>query len=396
MRSAEFMMGVGENIPRHWSVRHLEGGATDLHESVHWKWLWAFPVGFMVLVAIMMFFGGFVDFKSRESELVLALATLGFIAVVVFWFYALFSLTAMRYRLSKDELSVVSLWLGFFPTRRRRFMRTSITQGEIDDLGKTFDIRWCNGYETKPVRTVRNRDVAKLFRLTLFSEVNSALEKEPLLCRKCGSEFLQGDLDSRTDQLECPRCGTKCSAEEAAKGRLLRFRMHYKPKEIVDVPGGFECHCRKWQTRFFVETFFHAKAAICFGLVCTTVLSFFGVAQMHADVVRTLLLCLIVCAIAYVAVRVILGQFVVYRLKASNGRLYYYQGIGNWGRTWELPLDTFGEFMILGKCLPAHHHSVVPDTVTINGLRMFRNCPPIVYHWIEGWIYERVSSLRTP
>ena len=376
-------------VPKGWSMRQCEDGSLELKRGVPCRWLWAFPIGFALLVA--MAWAAFAIVTMGMAFI----CTLMFCVTLAAWLFALYRLTARRYRLDRDMLVVESLWLGFIPVCRFRFVRTAITSGGIEEQGKDFIAVWTNGYDRRVFWRGRSKDEADFIDANLLSLADSRRLAEPLLCGKCGTAFRPGDIDMRRDSLVCQKCGTSTGAGDADYARTVRFRMKYRPHGVIDIPGGFELRERRWWSgaldaaisRFVAVSFIAVSLAGLFEKLPTP----------WVYIPIAILLLLLAVAPVYFAVSAIVGRFGFHRITAQDGQISYFHGIGKFGWRCELPLDSIGDVGITYRGSHLDKQASIPNAlgICIKGerklRRTFRDCPPIFYHWVEGWLHGRLS-----
>ena len=410
-RCNEFTFTIGEDekpyrermaeaklrIPKGWSRRQCEDGSIELKRDVPRRWLWAFPVGFTVIVYCAWVAVNYTYLCDKNVEWPVYPASFGLIAVVTVWLFALYRLTARRYRLDREALVVESLWLGFIPMCRRRFARTVITSGCIEEQGKSHVAVWSNGYDRHKFWRGRSKDEAEFIEANLLSPSASKLSEEPLLCGKCGSEFRPEDIDMPYNSLICSRCGAVTGPDDAGYARLVRFRMRYRPQGVVDVPGGVELRERRWWSGSL-------RAALSRYVSVALIIASFAklfekIPAPWVYIPMSILLMLLAAAPVYFIASVIVGRFGVHRITARGGRLFYFHGIGRFGRRVELPLDAIGDVgVICRSSLINGIAATIPNALGIvvkgeKGVRrIFRDCPPISYHWVKGWLRETLKS----
>ena len=390
------------HMPNGWSMRQCEDGSLELKRGVPCRWLWAFPVGLTLLVFCMWIGESFAFFCTGSQKWAPALATLcatlGFALGILSWVVALYRLTARRYRLGKDALVVESLWLGFIPMCRRMFARTAITSGSIQEQGKDSIAIWSNGYDCNVFWRGRSKDEAEFIDANLLSLANSKLFAEPFLCGKCGAEFRPDDIDMPNNSLVCPRCGAATDPGNADWARLVRFRMRYRPQGVVDIPGGFELRERRWWngvlraalSRYVFVAFIAVPLARLFEKL----------PEPWVYVPVSILLPIVAAAPLYFVGAAIVGRFGVHRITAQDGRLMYFHGIGKFGRHWELPLDSIGDVGVTYRSSLIDRNASIPSAFVICAKgerkirRTFCDCPPIFYHWVEGWLRETLKDTK--
>ena len=378
-------------VPKGWTARECEDGSLELRRGVPCRWLWAFPVGLAGLVFFAWVAANFALICESNHKWPVLLAAFGFAVGIFFWICALFRLTARRYRLGRDALVAESLWLGFIPMCRRRFVRTAITRGEIEKRGKDFVAIWINGYDLCVFWRGRNKEEAEFINANLLAQGETdALNAEPLLCEKCGAEFRAEDIDMPGNSLVCPRCGVTTEPGDADYARLVRFRMHYRPKGVVDIPGGFELRERRWWNGALCAAI--SRCAVVAFTVASVARLFEKLPAPWVYIPISVLLLLLTAAPVYLVASVIVGRFGVHRITERDGRIIYFHGIGIFGRRMELPLDSIGDAVVIYRGSILDQNASIPSAfaICVNGKtrRTFRDCPPIFYHWVEGWLRE--------
>ena len=394
---SESMAEAKRRVPAGWSMRQQEDGSTEIKRGVPFRWLWALPVGLAVLVLSVLMAAVFESRCDLYWIWPLLLATTGFAVGSLAWICALFRLTARRFLLGKDELVVESLWLGFIPVRRRSILRTAITQGCIEGRGKDFVAVWYNGYDRREFWRGRDKNELEFIEANLLFPVDANLYSEPLTCVKCGAEFNSEDIDMRADSIVCRNCGASvCFDEfgEADYARTVRFRMKFRPQGVADIRGGFELREGKW-----MNAAFGAAVSRCAVITLTFNLPmlFEKLSAPWNYISVAIPLFSLTGAFVYIMVVMIVGRFGVHRITAQDGRIAYFHGIGKIGRRFEMPLDSI-------TCSGIEHRSSLfgikhslPSAflIGIKGKlrmkRIFRDCPPVFYHWIEGWFREMVK-----
>ena len=379
-------------VPKGWSTRTVDG-MLELCEHMPLRWLWAFPVGILVMIICVWIVVATVTNLFRDPlYLPVFLAVLGVAAMIVLWGYALYRLTARRYRLCKDKLVVESFWLGLVPMCRRKFVRTVITRVGIEGNGKDLIAVWKNGYDRHVFWRGRSKDEADFIDANLLVSSESSLNAEPLCCGRCDEPFRSEDIDMNSNAIVCHKCGATTEPGDADYARCVGFQMKYRPPGLVDIPGGFEYRERKWWNmavhaallRYFVFTMI-----VCWvGGFCDTLSVLWGYGSSLS------LLLLLVAAPVYLMVAAIVGRFGVHRITADDGHLSYYHGIGRWGRNVELPIEAIdgvylrfhGSFLDTSVSVPTAIGIIVKGERRKK--KIFRDCPPIFYHWAEGWLHK--------
>ena len=413
-RCNEFAVSIGEDekpyhermaeaksrVPKGWSMRQCEDGSLELKRCVPYRWLWAFLVGLAGLAFFAWALENFAYLSENELRWTMFLAVVGGAVSIIIGGFALYRLTARRYRLGKDALVAESLWFGFLPMCRRKFVRTAITSGGIEERGKDFFAVWSNGYDKHAFWRGRSKDEAEFIEANLLLLADSKWLAEPLMCGKCGAEFRPEDIDVRNDSIAgksivCKTCGTATDCGDVEYARMVRFRMKFRPQGIVDIPDGFELREGRWWDGAL-------SAAISRYAVIALVVS--PVAKLleklpapWAYIPISILLLLFAAAPVYFIVSAIVGRFGVHRITAQGGRLMYFHGIGKFGRRLELPLNSISDIGIKYRGSIIDNNAVIPSAFLIRikderkMKRIFRDCPPIFYHWIEGWFRETLK-----
>lgn len=409
-RCNEFTMPIGENekpyrermaeaklrVPRGWSRRQCEDGSLELKRGVPCRWLWAFPAGLALLVFFTWVAKAFDLLCGSSQKWTALLASFGFAIGILIWIFALYRLTARRYRLDREALVVESLWLGFIPMCRRRFVRTVITSGCIEEQGKSHVAVWSNGYDRHRFWRGRSKDEAEFIEANLLSLSASKLSEEPLLCGKCGAEFRPEDIDMPYNSLICSRCGVVTGPDDAGYARLVRFRMRYRPQGVVDVPGGFELRERRWWSGS-LRTALSRYVSVAL-IIASFAKLFEKIPAPWVYIPMSILLMLLAAAPVYFIASAIVGRFGVHRITARGGRLFYFHGIGRFGRRVELPFDAIGDVGVMYRSSLINDNVAIPNAfgIVVKGekgvRRIFRDCPPISYHWVEGWLRETLKS----
>ena len=385
----ERMADARLRVPKGWSRRQCKDGSLELRRGVPCRWLWAFPVGLVLLVLFVYGTMAFDLFCGGCQVWAAFLATLGFALGILVWIFALYRLTARRFRSNRDALVVESLWLGFIPMRRHRFTRTVITLGHIEEQGKDFVAVWANGYDRCVCWRGRSKDEAAFIDANLLALADSKLFAEPLLCGKCGEAFHPENIDMRSNSLVCQKCGTSIEAGGAGYARMVRFRMKFRPQGVVDIPGGFELREQRWWNGALCAAI--SRYAVIASIVIPVTGLFEKLPAPWVYIPMSILLLLLVAAPVYFAVSALVGRFGVHRITARDGRITYFHGIGKFGWRWELPLDSIGDVGVIYRGSLLDINAPIPNAfgICIKGerkiRRTFRDCPPIFYHWVEGW-----------
>ena len=388
-------------IPRGWSRRQCEDGSLELRRGVPFRWLWAFPVG-LVLLVFCVCMATSLDLFCMDSQkwvqvLATLCATLGFALGILTWILALCRLTARRYRLSSDRLMTESLWLGCIPMCRRAFERTEITSGSIQEQGKDFLAVWTNGYDRREFWRGRSKEESEFIDANLLSlGTVDAMNVEPLLCGKCGAEFHPQDIDMRNDSLVCQSCGTKTDCGTIEYARIVRYRMRFRPQGVVDIPSGFELRERRlWSGALGAAL---SRYVAVYFIVVSLAGLFEKLPAPWVYIPIAILLLLLAAVPVWLVASAIVGRFGVHRITAQDGWLTYFHGIGKLGRRWGLPLDLIGDVGVTHRGSLLDRNASIPNAfvICVKGerkmRRTFRDCPPLFYHWVEGWLRE---TLRT-
>ena len=384
-------------VPKGWSMRQCEDGSLELKRCDPCRWLLAFLVGLGALVFFVWVAMTFDLLCGGMQIWAVFLATLGFAIGILVWIFALYRLTARRYRLGKDALVVESLWLGFMPMCRLRFARTEITSGCIEEQGKDFVAVWANGYDRRQFWRGRSKDEAEFIEANLLSFADSKWFAEPLVCGKCGAEFRPEDIDVRNDSIGgksivCKTCGMTTDCGDIEYARVVRFRMKFRPHGIVDIPGGFELREGRWWNGALGAAI--SRYAVVAFIALPVLRLFEKLPAPWVYIPMSILVLLLAVAPVYFIASAIVGRFGVHRIIAQGGRLTYFHGIGKFGRCLELPLDSISDVGIKYRGSIIDNNAVIPSAfgICVKGERQirrtFRDCPPIFYHWIEGWFRE--------
>ena len=383
-------------VPKGWSMRQCEDGSLELRRGVPFRWLWVFPVGFAVFVASILVAGYFMNIGDMNLRWSVFIAVFTAAVAMFFGLVALIRLTARRYRLGMEALVAESLWLGFIPVRRRRFARTAITSGSIQECGKYFIAVWSNGYDLRVFWRGRSKNEAEFIEANLLVTCESALDAEPLLCEECGMSFQPKDIDMPSNSLVCPRCSATTEPGRADGVRLVRFRMRYRPQGVVDVPGGSEFREGRWWNGAL------SAALSRYGVVACIAAALLGPFEKLSEpwvcIPISILLLVFAAAPVYLVASAIVGRFGVHRVTAQNGHLAYFHGIGRFGRHVELPMDAVDGFGVMYRGSLIDSSAVIPKAIGIGVKgdkrenRIFRDCSPIFYHWLEGWLYNVLKT----
>lgn len=395
----ERMAEAKQHTPKGWSRRQCEDGSLELKRRVPRRWLWAFPVGSVLLVFCVCAAARAVDLFFANSQIWTAfIATLGFASGILAWICALCRLTARRYRLGRNSLVVESLWLGFIPMCRRTFARTAITIGGIVGKGKDFAATWGNGYDRREFWCGRSKEEGDFIDANLLAlGVADAMNEEPLLCGKCGAEFRQDDIDMSRNSLVCPQCGATTEPGNADRARLVRFRMRYRPHGVIDIPGGFELREGRWWNGV-LRAALSRYVFVAFVAVPLARL-FEKLPAPWVYVPISILLLIVAAAPVYFVGAAIVGRFGVHRITAEGGKVAYFHGIGKIGRRVELRMDSVDGFGVMYRGSVIDNNAAIPKAIGIVGKGkkkkrcIFRDCPPIFYHWVEGWLRNVQKAL---
>ena len=386
----ERMADAKRCVPKGWSMRQCEDGSLELGRGVPFRWLWAFPVGLAVFVAGALVAGYFMNIGDMNLSWPVFIGVFAAAVAMFFGLVALGRLTARRYRLGMEVLVAESLWLGFIPVCRRRFARTEITSGFIQECGKYYAVVWSNGYDLRVLWRGRSKNEAEFVEANLLVTCESALDAEPLLCEKCGMSFRSKDIDMPSNSLVCPRCSATTEPGRADVVRLIRFRMRYRPKGVVDVPGGFELRDGRWWNGALSAALSRYVAVACVAVPLAGL--FEKLPEPWAYIPITILMLVLAAAPVYLVASAIIGRFGVHRVTAKGGRLAYFHGIGRFGRHVELPMDSVDGFGVMYRGSFFDSNAVIPKAIGIGvkgakkEKRIFRDCAPIFYHWLEGWL----------
>ena len=383
-------------IPKGWSRRQCEDGSLELRRGVPYRWLWAFPIGLVAFVASVLaacYFMHIGDMNLQWQVFLLVFA--GAVSILVFGF-ALCRMTARRYRLGRDALVVDSLWLGFLPMCCRRFLRTAIMIGIIEERGKEYVAVWSNGYDNCIFWRGRSKEEAEFIEANLIVPCESAAEAEPLLCEKCGMSFQPKDIDMTNNSLVCPRCGVTTEPGNAVWARLVRYRMRYRPQGVVDIPGGFELREGRWSNGVLSAAISRYACGAFFALPLACFFERRPAPWCYVSI--SILLLLLVAAPLYLVASAIVGRFGVYRVTAKGGHLAYFHGIGRFGRRVELPLESIDAVGVMYRGSLLDSKATIPNSIGFvvkgekRGRRIFRDCSPIFYHWAEGWLRNALKT----
>lgn len=387
----ERMAEAKSRVPKGWSRRQCEDGVLELKRGVPWRWLWAFPIGLAGLVILVSLAASGDLFCGGSQKWPVFLATLGCSLGILLWILVPYRLTARRYRLGRDALVVESLWLGF-PMCRRTFPRTAITSGHIEERGKRLVAVWINGYDRHEFWRGPSKDEAAFIEANLLSLADSKLLAEPLLCGKCGAEFRPEDIIVRGESITCKTCGTATDWGDMEYARRVRFRMKFRPQGVVDVPDGFELRERRWWNGTLGAAISRYLAVAFIALPVLRLFEKLPTPWVYIPIV--ILLLLLAAAPVYLVASAIVGRFGVHRITAQDGRLAYFHGIGKLGWRREVPLDSIGDVGVTYRGSIIDNSASIPSAfgICVKGerqiRRIFRDCPPIFYHWVEGWFRE--------
>lgn len=388
----ERMADAKQRVPKGWTARQCEDGSLELRRGVPCRWLWAFPVGLAGVVFFVWVAANFALLCESSRKWPVLLVALGFAAGILLWICALFRLTARQYRFGKDALVSESFWFGFIPMCRRRFVRTAITRGGIEERGKYFVAVWVNGYDHSVFWRGRSRAEAEFIDANMLElGVADVLNAEPLLCGKCGAEFRAEDINMPGNSLVCPHCGAATEPYAADYARLVRFRMRYRPKGVVDVPGGFELRERRWWNGALDAAISRCAAVYFIAVPLAKLFEKLPAPWVYIPIM--ILLLLLSAAPVYLVVSAIVGRFGVHRITKRDGNIVYFHGIGRLGRRMEVPIDSIDDVGVMCRGSILDQNASIPNAVVIcvkgeKIRRTFRDCPPIFYHWAEGWLRE--------
>ena len=383
-------------IPKGWSRRLCEDGSLELRRGVPCRWLWAFPIGLVAFVASVLAAGYFMSIGDMALQpQVLFAVFVGAVTILVSGF-AVYRMTARRYRLCRDALVVDSLWLGFLPMCRRSFVRTAIMIGIIEERGKEHVAVWSNGYDNRVFWRGRSKEEAEFIEANLIVPCESAAEAEPLLCEKCGMPFRTNDIDMTNNSLVCPGCGAKTEPGNAVWARLVRYRMRYRPQGVVDIPGGFELREERWANATLSAALSRYVIVIC---IASALLGpFEKLSEPWVCIPISILLLVFAAAPVYLVASAIVGRFGVHRITAKDGRLAYFHGIGRFGRHVDLPMASVDGFGVMYRGSFFDSNAAFPKAIGI-GVKdekkmkhIFRDCSPIFYHWAEGWLRNALKT----
>ncbi len=396
----ERMAEAKSRVPKGWSMRQCEDGSLELKRGVPYRWLWAVPIGLAGLAFFAWALENFAYLSENELRWTMFLAVVGGAVSIIIGGFALYRFTARRYRLGKDALVVESLWLGFMPMCRLRFARTEITSGCIEEQGKDFVAVWANGYDRRQFWRGRSKDEAEFIEANLLSFADSKWFAEPLVCGKCGAEFRSEDIDVHNDSIAsksivCKACGMATDCGDIEYARMVRFRMKFRPQGIVDIPGGFELREGRWWNGALGAAI--SRYAVVAFIALPVLRLFEKLPAPWVYIPMSILVLLLAVAPVYFIASAIVGRFGVHRIIAQGGRLTYFHGIGKFGRCLELPLDSISDVGIKYRGSIIDNNAVIPSAFLIRikderkMKRIFRDCPPIFYHWIEGWFRETLK-----
>ena len=383
-------------IPKGWSRRQREDGSLELKRGVPCRWLWAFPIGLVAFVASVLAACYFMHIGDMNLQWQVFLAVFAGAGSILVFGFALYRMTARRYRLYWDALVVDSLWLGFIKVCRRRFVRTAITIGIIEERGKEHIAVWSNGYDNRVFWRGRSKEEAEFIEANLIVPCESAAEAEPLLCEKCGMSFQPKDIDMTNNSLVCPRCGAKTEPGNAVWARLVRYRMRYRPQGVVDIPGGFELREERWANATLSAAL---SRYVAVAVVVAPLAGLFEKRSAPWCYVNIVILLLLLAAVpVYLVASAIVGRFGVHRVTAKGGHLVYFHGMGRFGRREELPLESIDAVGVMYRGSLLDSKATIPNSIGIvvkgekRGRRIFRDCSPIFYHWAEGWLRNALKT----
>ena len=382
-------------IPKGWSRRQREDGSLELKRGVPCRWLWAFPIGLVAFVASVLAACCFMSIGDMALQpQVLFVVFVGAVSILVSGF-ALYRLTARRYRLCRDALVVDSLWLGFLPMCCRRFLRTAIMIGIVEERGKEYVAVWSNGYDNCIFWRGRSKEEAEFIEANLIVPCESAAEAEPRLCEKCGMPFRTNDIDMTNNSLVCPRCGAKTEPGNAVWARLVRYRMRYRPQCVVDIPGGFELREERWANATLSAAL---SRYVAVAVVVAPLAGLFEKRSAPWCYVNIVILLLLAAVPVYLVASAIVGRFGIHRIVSQGGRIAYFHGIGGFGRRVELPLESIEAVGVMYRGSLFDSNAAIPKAIGIvvkgekRGRRIFRDCSPIFYHWAEGWLRNALKT----
>ena len=392
----ERMADAKLRVPKGWSMRQCEDGSLELRRGVPCCWLLVFPVGFAVFVASILVAGHFMNIGDMDLRWSVFIAVFAAAVAGFFGLVALGRLTARRYRLGMEALVAESLWLGFIPVCRRMFARTAITSGIIQECGKDYVAVWSNGYDLRVFWRGRSKNEAEFIEANLLVTCESALDEEPLLCGKCGMPFRSKDIDMQSNSLLCPRCSTATEPGSADWVRLVRFRMRYRPHGVVDIPVGFELREGRWWNGALNAALSRYVVVIC--IAAALLGPFEKLSEPWVCIPISILLLVFAAAPVYLVASAIVGRFGVHRVTAQNGHLAYFHGIGRFGRHVDLPKASVDGFGVMYRGSFFDSNAAFPKAIGI-GVKdekemkhIFRDCSPVFYHWVEGWLYNVLKT----
>lgn len=146
---------------------------------------------------------------------------------------------------------------------------------------------------------------------------------------KCGAAFRPDDIDMQSNSLVCPQCGAVTEPGNAGWARLVRFRMRYRPRGVVEIPGGFEYREGRWGSVALRTALSHVTRLFLFALVA---LRFIFKLISHEELLPFVLLALSLGSMIYLLTATLVGRFGVHRITSQGGRIAYFHGIGGFGR----------------------------------------------------------------
>ena len=202
-----------------------------------------------------------------------------------------------------------------------------------------------------------------------------------------------------SNSLVCPRCSATTEPGRADGVRLVRFRMRYRPQGVIDVPGGFEFREGRWWNGAL------SAALSRYGVVACIAAALLGPFEKLPEpwfyIPISILLLVFAAAPVYLVASAIVGRFGVHRITAKDGRLAYFHGIGRFGRHVDLPMDSVDGFGVMCRSSFFDSSAVIPKAIGIGvkdekkRTRIFRDCSPVFYHWVEGWLYNVLKTETT-
>ncbi len=208
--------------------------------------------------------------------------------------------------------------------------------------------------------------------------------------------FRAKDIDMQSNSLLCPRCSTTTEPGSADWARLARFRMRYRPHGVVDIPVGFELREGRWWNGALNAALSRYVIVIC---IATALLGpFEKLSEPWVCIPISILLLVFAAAPVYLVASAIVGRFGVHRITAKDGRLAYFHGIGRFGRHVDLPMASVDGFGVMYRGSFFDSSAVIPKAIGIGvkdekkRTRIFRDCSPVFYHWVEGWLYNVLKT----